>query len=154
MSFGNYRTPTSVSRQFEEKTKWKLSIQQTYGAAAGVEEEAGVVEAEVTIIEEDAGVVEADVIIIEEDAGVVEANVVDEDVVAVEEDISADDDVLVEAVVVLVAVAVAVVVVAVSVAVTVDGSTAPVGATMTVKPPATTQLFPGTQQASPPSSVV
>lgn len=48
---------------------------------------------------------------------------------------------------------VAAVAVAVAVAVTVDGSTAPVGATMTVKPPGATQLFPSLQQASPPSSI-
>jgi hypothetical protein len=92
---------------------------QTYGTAAGVEEEAGVVEPEVALIEEDA--------------------------VAVEKDVSADDDTRVEA---------AAVMVAVWVAVTVDGSTAPVAATMTVKPFDAIQLFPGMQQASPPFSVV
>lgn len=69
----------------------------------------------------------------------------EEDAVAVEKDVSANDDAKVEA---------AAVIVAVAVAVTVDGSTAPVGATMTVKPPDATQLFPGMQQASPPSSLL
>jgi hypothetical protein len=123
LSFGNYRRTASVSRQFEEKIQWKLSVLQTYGAAAGVEEEAGVVEPKVALVEED--------------------------VVAVEKDVCADDDARVEAAAVMVAVAVAV-----SVAVTVDGSTAPVAATMTVKPPDATQLFPGMHQASPPFSVV
>jgi hypothetical protein len=74
--------------------------------------------------------------------------VLEEDAVAVKKDFSADDDARVGAGAVM-----TVVEVAVAIAVTADGSTAPVGATMTVKPPDATQVFPGLLQASPPTSV-
>lgn len=98
---------------------------QTYGKAAGVG------------VGEEAGLVEPGV------------TLVDEDAVATKKDVSDNDDALVAASAVMIAVAVAVLV-----SVTVDGSARPVAATMTVKPPDATKLFPGMQQASTPSPVV